>query len=60
MVYDTFKDEFYEDSVDWDDFVEKKDIGIRFNMLDRYTKDGDNYTIVDNKKWLLARLKYGI
>lgn len=60
MVYDTFEDEFHKASIDWHDFVKKKDIGLHFNMSDKYTKNGDHYTIVDSKKWLLARLKYGI
>lgn len=36
----------------WSKFIESKDLGII--LSDR------NYEVVDEKKWLLTRLKYGI
>ena len=35
-------------------FVEYKDIGLKFS------KAGGVYEIVDEKKWMLAKIKYGI
>jgi hypothetical protein len=35
-------------------FVNYKDIGLKFN------KAGGGYEIVDKKKWMLAKIKYGI
>jgi hypothetical protein len=58
LIYRTFRDEFYSLSNDifsWHAFIEYKDIGI--NCINYHS---NYYIITDEKKWLLAKLKYGI
>ena len=59
---DVFWDECFEsinfvdnmsDFKRWKYFIEKKDLGIEYNYA-------ANYSIVDEKKWLLSKLKYGL
>lgn len=61
-ICDVFWDECFEsinqiDKVsapkNWKLFIEKKDLGIEYNYA-------ANYSIVDEKKWLLSKLKYGL
>ena len=62
-VYSTFQHEFlyfYNKDVDsdksWRDFIKDKDLGIQYILKPRV----DVYEIIDVKKWILTRLKYGI
>ena len=55
-INDFFMYEWYGVQLNWDDFILYKDMGIvsvgnRTHWL---------YQVVDEKKWVLARLKYGI
>jgi len=43
---------------DWPDFINQKDMGIKCSFIEN--RAYLNYEIVDEKKWLLAKLKYGI
>lgn len=43
---------------DWSKFIEYMDIGIVCNNAD-YLRPS-LYTIVDEKKWVLAKIKYGL
>lgn len=52
-----FFDDFYEhrrnpDLKNWAEFVKSRDIGVEVHNY--------HYRVVDEKKWLLARIKYGI
>ena len=42
----------------WKDFIKSKDLGI-ICLEATSTSSGDLYKIIDKKKWLLAKLKYG-
>jgi hypothetical protein len=57
-VYSVFWFEYHTSNIfDWKEFIDLKDLGIR------YIKRGisnDLYNVVDEKKWLLAKIKYGI
>lgn len=59
-VYTLFADEYHNQlTLSWSEFVETKDLGVehvKHQPIDKYF----TYTIVDEKKWLLARIKYGI
>jgi len=61
----------YEDSVSlisrktYKEFIENKDLGIHFvkNYVDihcNFSCTSSSYIIVNAKKWLFAKLKYGI
>jgi hypothetical protein len=47
---------------EWVKFISYLDMGIEFVQFNRYKKYNvyDAYEIIDEKKWLLAKLKYGI
>ena len=58
-IYIHFRNEYYSNNNNlfknniWNNFIESKDLGViclSFN---------DEYKIVDEKKWLLSKLKYG-
>jgi hypothetical protein len=55
-IYVKFVDEFRDFKGRWPEFLVYKNLGISF-LLKEYSH---YYTIVDHKKWLLAKLKYGI
>ena len=42
----------------WKTFIDKKDLGITW--VDVAADDKDCYKILDVKKWLLSKLKYGL
>lgn len=46
------------DSLSWGLFIDEQDLGISFVPIEY--SDYYNYDIVDEKKWALARIKYGI
>ena len=48
-----FEDEYLRTNKQWSAFIKDKDIGIQYFIK-------KVYTVVDPKKWLLTRLKYGI
>ncbi len=52
-IFNTFKDEWAGRRMWWSFFINTKDLGIRYEC-------SDTYKIVDEKKWLLAKLKYGV
>ena len=54
-LYDSLFDEYIIIGIDfgWKEFIASKDLGIK------YLSD-DIYEIVDKKKWMLTRIKYGI
>jgi hypothetical protein len=51
-IYNFLKEEFLRTDWNWDKFIENKDLGI-MHFVD------DEYEIIDEKKWLLSKLKYG-
>lgn len=61
--YNLFKIFYYEyysgDYESWKDLITKKDLGIHFIYWSRKIK-AYRYKIVDERKWFLAKLKYGI
>ena len=58
-VYRALQDEFrsYKNS-DYVSFLAMKDIGIKYIV--KYISSFHHYEIVDKKKWILAKIKYGI
>ena len=40
----------------WISFIEGKDLGLRVSVKGHYLV----YKIIDERKWLLAKLKYGL
>ena len=58
IITDMFLDEYTQSSIiGWTRFIEKKDIGIVYNN----THSAHNiYKVVNEKKWLLTKIKYGI
>jgi hypothetical protein len=65
-VFDVFENEYYISTKLYKRFIEDKDLGLVTNV----TKDNeatygreirsDYYMVVDEKKWMLAKIKYGI
>ncbi len=51
-IYNFLKEEFLRTEWNWDKFIENKDLGI-MHFVD------DEYEIIDEKKWLLNKIKYG-
>jgi hypothetical protein len=51
-IYNFLKEEFLRTEWNWDKFIENKDLGI-MHFVD------DEYEIIDEKKWTLAKIKYG-
>lgn len=47
------------DYKDWISFIETKDLGIKCIKAADFPKD-DKYKIINEQKWFLAKLKYGI
>lgn len=70
MIFDDISDNIYRTFVcdvyvecSWTEFVMYKDLGLVY--IERYFNDlhccySSVYEVVDQKKWALARLKYGI
>lgn len=52
------RDNFYNSS--WNEFLLNYDIGIQDVATGLQYVGSSNYTIIDEKKWLMAKLKYGI
>ena len=58
-IYRALQDEFHRfERDDYDSFLAMKDIGIKYIV--KYISSFHHYEIVDNKKWILAKIKYGI
>ena len=54
-IYNILYDEYAESNINaWSKFIKSKDLGII--SLSYYD---DEYRIVDEKKWLLTKIKYG-
>lgn len=58
LIYENLKDEFRfklqrEPYINWLTFIKSKDLGIIFN------NNTHEYKIIDQKKWLLNKIKYG-
>jgi hypothetical protein len=66
-IYDMFKDEWNTSHMKYSKFIKEKSMGVLVNptLIERenefdsslYT---DYYNIIDKKKWMLFKLKYGI
>ena len=57
ILHEEFLKNFSEDSTydAWISFIEGKDLGLRVSVNEYYLV----YKIIDERKWLLAKLKYG-
>ena len=44
---------------DWPDFIKSKDLGI-ICVQAKSNSSGDVYKLIDEKKWTLAKIKYGL
>lgn len=56
VIYDHFVDEllwYNNGNATWDEFLKYKDLGLVYLGLCKYR-------IQDKKKWMLAKIKYGI
>lgn len=51
-IVDAFFEEYRFSMLDWKEFLNSKDLGIA--LIDGW------YTITDEKKWVLTKIKYGI
>jgi hypothetical protein len=51
-IVDAFFEEYRFSMLDWKEFLNSKDLGIA--LIDGW------YTITDEKKWALTKIKYGI
>lgn len=47
---------------EWSKFIETLDIGVQYIRSESLTRNGtdDIYKIVDEKKWLFAKIKHGL
>lgn len=55
-IYIHFRNEYFSNKNNlWKTFIDSKDLGV---ICLSYLND--EYRIVDEKKWLLAKIKYGI
>ncbi len=58
-IYNRFRNEFFKYFGStyrvWEDFIKSKDLGVI--CLSHFN---DEYIIIDEKKWLLAKIKYGL
>jgi hypothetical protein len=62
-IYNIFKHEYifsYPSRDDWHVFINNKNIGILHNRKYSRHHGWIIYTIVDEKKWMLTKIKYGI
>ncbi len=54
-IYIHFRNEYFSNKNNiWNNFIESKDLGV---ICLSYLKD--EYRIVDEKKWLINKIKYG-
>ena len=59
-IYIHFRNEYYSNNNNlfknniWNNFIESKDLGVI--CLSHFN---DEYKIVDEKKWMLTKIKYG-
>ena len=58
-IYDHFELQWSRTPSNWPKFIASRDIGIRY-VSNEDGVIGDNYEIVDGKKWFLFKLKHGI
>jgi hypothetical protein len=58
ILHEEFLKNFNEDSTydAWISFIENKDLGLAVSVNEYYLI----YKIIDERKWLLAKLKYGL
>ena len=60
VIFLTFYEKWCKDGRIWEDFIISKNLGIVYV----YTKYRENmyhtYRIIDEKKWALNKIKYGI
>jgi hypothetical protein len=56
-IQSMFFEEFMSSNMTYGKFILSKDLGIYY-LVDGF--GGYTYKIVDEKKWVLARLKYGL
>lgn len=55
-LYTVFKEEFQKSAKSWKEFLDEKDLGIRYITF----ADVVTFEVLDKKKWAYARLKYAI
>ena len=56
-MFDIFFSEWVESKLAWEDFITLKDLGLEYI---RGRGEDEQYSIVDIKKWMMAKIKYGI
>ncbi len=60
-IYKTFSKEWFSNYTrqpDWEVFINSKDLGI-VCIKNSDSAKTDEYELVDPKKWVLAKIKYG-
>ena len=58
QLYEKFKFEFFKNSLSWKEFIKIKDLGI-ICLRSYPSPNQDEYEIIDEKKWLINKIKYG-
>jgi|LakMenEpi03Aug12_release.lakeMendotaPanAssembly.Ray.scaffolds.fasta_scaffold709228_2 hypothetical protein len=60
LIYFTFFEEYLTSRyLGWDSFIKSKDFGILVFKMEFETFMKSEYIVVDEKKWLVAKIKYG-
>lgn len=60
LIYFTFFEEYLTSKyLGWDGFIKSKDFGILVFKMEFETFMKSEYIVVDEKKWLVAKIKYG-
>lgn len=58
-IFPIFESEWADSQLRWGDFVKSKDLGVEYIAGTSFYAN-ESYKVVDAKKWVYTRLKYGI
>lgn len=62
-IYDRFEKEYNASPLWYTEFIEQKDLGVKTNNIPTMYGKGihtDYYKILDEQKWFLNKIKYGL
>lgn len=61
IIFKTLYSEWLESKAPFAAFIQEKQLGLMYTIgATNFYLDKKHYSIVDSKKWLLTRIKYGI
>lgn len=61
IIFQNLNEEFANSKIySWADFIEQKNIGITYCVDTSYKNSVNIYQVVNIKKWIMSKIKYGV